>query len=414
MIQYINFSKIKGKILVPPSKSLMQRVVAASLLAKGNSIIENAGNSNDCKVSLQIIETLGAKIQQVNDTINIFSEGIKPKNYVLNCGESGLSVRMFTAIAATSVIPLTLTGFGSLNSRPMYFFEKILPSFGVNITTNSGYIPITVCGAMQGAEVTIDASISSQFLTGLLMALPLAQSNSILHLTSLNSKPYINLTLEVLQNFGIKIINNNFSTFFIEGNQTYKPTKSFIEGDWSSAAFWVVAAAVAGEIELLSLNQNSKQADMEILKVAAEVGADISWNGGLLSVKKNKLKPFHFNATDCPDLFPPLVALAVCCEGISLIKGVNRLKFKESNRGLALIEEFRKLGANISILDDTMMIEGGKDLYNAICESHNDHRIAMALAIASLTNKGTMQLHNSEVVVKSYPEFFTHFQDVCY
>ena len=257
----------------------------------------------------------------------------------------------------------------------------------------------------------MDGAFSSQLLTGLLMALPLHNEDTELYVHNLKSKPYIDLTGNILNQFDIKINHRNYEWFYIEGNQKYSPVNADTEGDWSGAAFLVVAAAIAGNLKINKIDINSAQGDKAIVEVAKIAGAKLEYFDYGISVTKNNLQAFEYDATDTPDLFPPLVALAVYCKGKSVIHGVHRLKHKESNRALTLKTEFEKIGAKIIIEDNKMIIEGSKITGNKV-SSHNDHRIAMALAIAGLQAEGEMIIEGSEAVAKSWPDFFEDLESI--
>ncbi len=267
-------------------------------------------------------------------------------------------------------------------------------------------------GKLKNYNSKLDFSESSQLFTGLLFALPLVEGNSELEIVNLKSKPYIDLTLDVLSKYGIEIENKNYSKFYIKGNQHYKGISAIVEADWSGAAFLAVAGAVGGKIRINNLNEKSFQADRAIVDVLRQVGAKLNFEKNSLIIEKNNLKAFEFNAEDCPDLFPPLVSLAAFCEGESKIFGVSRLYNKESNRALSLQQEFGKLGISISFDNNYMKILGGK-IKSATVNSHNDHRIAMATAIAGINSKGKIIIENSEAVNKSYPSFFEDFESIC-
>ena len=280
---------------------------------------------------------------------------------------------------------------------------------GVNVSFKNSQLPFTLSGQLHGGNYTVDGSLSSQYISGLLMALPLCNTDSVLNVKNPTSTPYIDITLKVLNTFGIQIQHQNYKTYHIKGNQQYMPQQNSIqiEGDWSGAAFWVVYGLIKGKITISNLKSNSTQADKTILEVIKLVGSDFKWdkNENLIIIKK-ELKPFTFDATNCPDLFPILVVLAASINGISTIKGVFRLKHKESNRGLVLQNEFKKLGLKIDIKGDVMTIFGTGQLKSACIESNNDHRIAMSAAIASLLTPNGISILQAECVNKSYPEFW--------
>jgi len=415
-------SSISGTLQAPPSKSCMQRVCAAALLKGGETIINNYGISNDDKAAIEIIKQLGASVIFEDNRMIINSKIKRQKTLAknqtlnstfktLNCGESGLSLRMFAPIAALFNEEIMLTGSGSLLNRPISFFTEILPQLNVNIETNNGKLPIKIKGVLQPKNIEIDGSISSQFTTGLLLAysasIPLLSKNTII-VNNLKSKPYIDLTLQVMQDFGLNApINNNYREFIFQSieqsnNQTINYT---IEGDWSNAAFLLVAGSIAGDVTIKGLNINSTQADKAILQLLESSGNTIQ-SSSLSNVGNWSLGYFYFDATDCPDLFPPLVVLAAYCNGTSTIKGISRLIHKESNRAIALQQEFGKMGVDIVLQDDNMIINGTGIVKGAIVNSHNDHRIAMACAVAALKATGKTTIVHAAAINKSYPNFF--------
>ncbi|RFS19811.1 3-phosphoshikimate 1-carboxyvinyltransferase [Chitinophaga silvatica] len=401
---------ITGTVTANPSKSAMQRAVAAALLSHGTTIIRNPGLSNDCLAALEVAENLGAKIKREFDHFEITSNGVKPFYDEINCGESGLGIRMFTPIAALSELPITIEGHGSLTTRPMNFFEEVLPLLDVKCTTNEGKLPLHIQGPLKPKNITIDGSLSSQFLTGLLMAYGAAAEDVTITVQDLKSKPYIALTLQLMSHFGVQVEEKNFETFYFGKKQAYKAGEYTVEGDWSGAAFLLVAAAVAGKAEVQHLNTASAQSDKAILEALKKAGAGMLEGVFTVNIEKAPLTSFEFDATDCPDLFPPLVALAANCKGITRITGVSRLAHKESDRGITLQEEFGKMGIKIELQGDLMLVHGGTGIKGANVHSHNDHRIAMACAVAALTADGPVVIENAEAINKSYPEFFDHLE----
>jgi 3-phosphoshikimate 1-carboxyvinyltransferase len=415
-------STINGTIIAPTSKSSMQRACAGALLHQGETMIHNPGKSNDDLAALDIIQKLGAIVlENNNERLVIDAKGIQPVANEINCGESGLSIRMFTPIAALSEQQITINGTGSLLKRPMDFFDEIFPLLDIEVISNKGMLPIKIKGPLQPKDISIDGSLSSQFLTGLLFAFAKAATKRVtITVNNLKSKPYIDLTLQVMKDFGYMVENNNYESFTISPKPLDpKPLHYTVEGDWSGAAFLLVAGAIAGKIVVKGLDVFSTQADKAILKAIMECGANISINEKHIEVsppfsqnaaQADGRKPFHFNATDCPDLFPPLVALASYCNGTSVIEGVSRLAHKESNRGLTLQEEFAKMGIEIILQDDLMMIKGGAGITGASVHSRHDHRIAMACAVAALKANGETIIEEAEAINKSYPEFYKHLQ----
>ncbi len=410
-------SKINGRLQAPASKSSMQRACAAALLHNGQTIITNAGKSNDDLVALDIIQKLGAKILSQNDDC-ITVQGID--NFTplgdggINCGESGLSIRMFTPIAALRSSEITINGKGSLLTRPMIFFDEILPQLNVAVQTTKGKLPIKIKGPLEPKEIIIDGSLSSQFLTGLLFAYGKAVIQpTTITVTNLKSKPYIDLTLSVMDKFGYSIQNNNYENFIVKPthHSPFTTHHYTVESDWSSASFLLVAGAIAGNVVVTGLDVFSTQADKAILNALRDCGCRLSIEENRIEVSShplgnNGLKPFHFNATDYPDLFPPLVALAVYCNGTSVIEGVSRLAHKESNRGLTLQSEFAKMGVEIKLQDDLMIIYGGNGIKGTTVHSNHDHRIAMACAIAAFGATSETVIEEAEAINKSYSNFY--------
>ncbi|NIG57289.1 3-phosphoshikimate 1-carboxyvinyltransferase [Chitinophaga sp. Cy-1792] len=403
-------ARISGTVTANPSKSAMQRAVAAALLANGKSIIRNPGLSNDCLAALDVADKLGATITRHEDHITIESNGVHPKYDEINCGESGLGIRMFTPVVALASQPVTINGHGSLTTRPMNFFEEVLPQLDVKVTSREGKLPLHIQGPLRPKDITIDGSLSSQFLTGLLMAYGAAAEDVTITVQDLKSKPYIALTLQLMKHFGVAVQQQNFETFHFGKKQQYQAKEYTVEGDWSGAAFLLVAAAVAGKAEVHHLNTESAQSDKAILEALQKAGAYIMPGMFTINIEKHNLKAFEFDATDCPDLFPPIVALAANCDGITKIKGVSRLAHKESDRGLTLQQEFGKMGIRIDLNGDEMLVHGGTGIKGATVSSCNDHRIAMACAVAALTADAPVVIENAEAINKSYPEFYDHLK----
>jgi 3-phosphoshikimate 1-carboxyvinyltransferase len=411
----ISPSSVSGRIKAPPSKSSMQRACAAALINDGTTIIDNAGNSNDEQAAKKIVEKLGATVDTVRNKViitsnnHIFSSTFPGKHSIISCGESGLSLRMFAPLAALFKYEVTFTGEGSILKRPVDFFEDVFPKLEVAVRTNKGKIPLILKGPLRPKNITVDGSLSSQFLTGLLMAYAKACTVPVsIKVKNLSSRPYIDLTLDILNHFGFHVENDHYERFniyprTIDNGHSIKYT---VEGDWSNVAFLLVSGAIAGKVSVSGADINSSQGDKSIINALESCGASVHIDQNEVTVKKNNLTAFNFDATHTPDLFPPLVALAAYCDGTTTIKGVNRLLHKESNRALTLKTEFAKMEVDIEIDDDLMMIKGAKQVKGANVTSHNDHRIAMACAVAALGANGNMIIHAADAVKKSYPSFF--------
>jgi 3-phosphoshikimate 1-carboxyvinyltransferase len=409
---------IAGSIAAPPSKSMTQRVYAAALLHDGKTIVRNAGNSADEQAALSVIKALGAVVDEQPGCTTITGNGINPATGalhhtadVIDCGESGLAARLFTSIAAMSHRPVTITGSGTLLKRSMHGITHILPQLGVEVTAQHGCLPITLNGRLIPSNITIDGSESSQFVSGLLFAYSFMPGQPVhtIRVHNLKSKPYVDMTLYVLRRYGLDMNHEGHHTFYIgsdSSNAEGKDVDMTIEGDWSSAACFLVAGAIAGSVSVAGLTDSGIQADSALLPLLQTVGASVEWNNGILTVKQDKLQAFEFDASDSPDLFPVLAVLAACCEGESYIAGLSRLFHKESNRAASIGEMLLSFGAPFSMENDTLCVTGVRSLRGGIVDSYHDHRIVMAAAIGALRARGPVDILHAGSVGKSYPAFF--------
>ena len=407
MKKVIQPGKRFGTIAIPSSKSDGQRALLAAALAKGESKLINLGESKDELAMLSTIKQLGAKTKRTDKT-TLSVIGIKqfPKEAEINMGESGLGIRLMTSVCAANEGVFMIYGKGSLETRPLTFFEETLPKFNAKISSNNGLIPLEIEGPMHGSEVEMDGSQSSQYISGMMMALPLLKEESRIHVSNLNSLPYLQMTLDTLNKFGIEILQKNYEDFIVRGKQNYIPTTYTIESDWSSASYWLVASALGYNIKLTGLSMTSLQADKLILDAFEAANCIVEYKDKKIRVNGRNRKPFKFDATHCPDLFPALATFAALSDGKSEIKGVSRLTHKESNRGIVLQEEFANIGVIIILDGDIMHIHGKTSIEGGKVSSHNDHRIAMCFAIAGLFADDEIEISGSEAVSKSYPRFW--------
>lgn len=400
-------SPVEGRVTPPCSKSYAQRAIAAALLARGRSVIGNIELCQDTQSALRVSQNLGARVEQLDKHTFAIEGGLDPRTDTIDIGESGLSTRLFTPIASLCSTPITITGRGSILRRPVSMMMEPLRSLGVKVRDGGGYLPIQVEGPMRGGEAEVDGTVSSQFLTGLLMAAPLASGDTQLCVPQLNSTPYIAMTLDLAARFGVDIEHRDWREFYIPGGQEYRPMRYDVEGDWSGASCMLVAGAVAGRVTLSNLNPLSLQADVAIIGALSHAGAEITSTADSVTVARRELHAFEFDATHCPDLFPALAALAANCEGVSTIRGTSRLLHKESNRAEAIYEEWGKMGVEVDIDEpDVMRIRGTREIAGAEIDSHNDHRIAMAAAVTALNCRGEVTVCGAECVDKSYPDFW--------
>ena len=404
MIRRIQPSPIRGSRTAPPSKSVMIRTLAAALLAEGASRIENPTFCDDARAALDVIRQLGATVTETADAVDV-TGGLRPTGEPIHCGESGLAARLFTPIAALSDRPLEVRGTGTLLRRPMGMVVDALNHLGATCSSHDGRLPIQVQGPLRGGWVDLDAGVSSQTLTGLLLALPRVGADSVVRVSRLVSRPYVELTLAVLESFGVTIRHECHRVYRVRGNQSYKPGTYRVEGDWSGAAFLLVAGAVAGQVVVTGLDLRSNQADRVILDAFALAGVTVLAGKDAVMARRSDLRAFRFDARDCPDLIPPLVALAVHCPGTSVIQGVERLASKESPRADSLMRALSALGADIAVEGDTLIVRGSR-LRGGTIDPARDHRIAMAAAVAGLAGHGEVIIGDAQCVTKSYPAFF--------
>ena len=447
----INFNNINPSIKAPASKSHAQRAIIAAGLSKGESNLYGYTPCNDTETAIELVKSFGVEVKYNPERGHLFIKSIGAdaiKNefvkestpLVFNAGESGLLSKLTIPIAGhlSSSREITLTGVNTLLKREYKGVDEVLEKIGLHFITNGNYLPAKITGDIKGGNIVLSGKGGSQLVSGLLMALPLCQESSKIELEHPTSKPYIDLTLRTLKDFNLRINNTNYTLFQIPGRQRYRKKIFYqIQGDWSSAALLLVGAVISKPVIVKNLSINTSQADEKILEVLNAVGADIEVTegpkylimcgdvpcvfkdnpddetccSGSVEVKSiiTPLKAFEVDAIDSPDLFPPLVVLALNCEGESRIKGVDRLYNKESNRAETLYSEFTKLGAEIDIEDDYMIIKGGK-LHGGYCNTYGDHRIAMALIIAGLNIKEPLFIDNIECISKSYPLFINKFE----
>lgn len=403
----------KGRIAIPASKSDGQRAYLAAALAKGTSVITGWGKSKDEQAMRKAINDLGAKVHVTSGgELEITGWEHFPEKRRISAGESGLGIRLLSFVCAAHNGIITIDGQGSLVNRPMTIIEEQLPHFGATCRSNNGFVPLEIQGPMNGAAVTIDGSLSSQFISGLLMALPLAEGDSTLQVTDLKSGPYVAMTLQTLKAFGIRIDYRNLEHFSVPGNQMYQPARYHVDADWSSAGYWLVAGALGHDLEITGLRNDSLQADKALLSFLKTANCEVSESNGIIRVNGSNRRPYEVDATDCPDLFPALVTLAAYCNGKSVIHGAKRLIHKESHRGLTLQSEFGKLGVQIDLEDDRMIIHGTGNVNGGRVQSHHDHRIAMCLAIAGLNAQQAVVVEDAEAVSKSYPGFWDDLEQL--
>ena len=409
MNKIINPFKYNGSIKINSSKSVFQRALAISCFSKSEFTIVGDYNNEDTITAIQICKKIGLDIKINKNELKVSGNISKnPENIEINSRESGLSTRIFSVLLSSFFSQTKINFEGTAKNRKFDFSS--LERLGIKI--NNSQESILIDGKIKSGIIKLNNQNTSQLLSALLITMPFLNGDSEIICKNLVSKNYVDITLEMLKNLGINILNKSYERFIIKGNQKLKKNKIVVEGDWSSAAFHFVGAAISGKVDIYGLNINSSQGDKEIINVLRKCGSKIKINNSYISVLKDKLIPFVFDATDYPDLFPPLIVLASCCEGDSIINGVDRLINKESNRALSLKKEFSKLGVDINQENNSFRITG-KDFLDANeVSSHLDHRIAMSLSIAAIKCKNPITINNSEVVNKSYSRFFEDLEKI--
>ena len=428
--------RVGGVLAAPASKSSTQRAIACALLApgqgaagEGESRLIGPGRSDDCLAALGVAAALGAAVDDRGTEIAI--RGVRPAAGLalpgtdavreLQCGESGLALRMFSPIAALFPGKSRLIASGSLRQRPVSMIEGPLMVLGAACETAAGRPPVTVSGPLRGGRAIVDGRESSQFLTGLLIALPLAEGDSILEVENLASAGYVALTIDTMSVFGVEVevvIAGEARRYRVRGGQSYRPRAFRVEGDWSGAAFPLVAAAIAGRPEGLAvgnLQAGSLQPDRGVVEALRAAGALVEWEGEALRVCPAPLRAFEFDARQSPDLFPPLAVLAAACPGESRLRGTGRLHAKESDRAASVIDCLGTLGVEARVEGDLMIVRGvgpGGCFTGGLVDARGDHRIAMAAAVAGLAASGRVEISGAECVAKSWPGFYADLEAV--
>ncbi len=403
-----------GKLKAPPSKSFAHRAIISAFLAKEPCRITNLAMSKDISATLDCIKQLGAEFEynsRYGSAVIDGSKASRKDNILLDCGESGSTLRFFIPIALALNGKASFTGHGKLMERPLKPYFDIFDQKGIKYSLKGSILRLE--GRLTPGEYNIDGRVSSQFITGLLFALPLLGADSVINVVGgLSSKAYIDITLDVLKKFGIKIENKNYSAFIIKGNQSYKAHQYRVEGDFSQAAFWLVAGAIGCDVVCSGLNESGLQGDKKILEIIKQTGAKIIRTGSssFQAVCTSDMHGIRVDADEIPDLVPILAVLLCFCKGKSRIENAGRLRIKESDRLAAISTELKKMGAKITEGDDFLEIEGCQVLSGAKLSAWNDHRIAMALAIAACRCEGEASISGAKkAVTKSYPDFFEDY-----
>ena len=387
----IKGSPLCGSVTVPASKSAAHRALICSFLAGGGTV-NPVISSNDMRATQGAVEAL------------------KNGENMCNCIESGSTLRFMIPVAAALGREITFVGSGKLPDRPIGDYLRLLPEHGVKCESDGG-LPLKISGQLESGVYKIAGDVSSQYITGLLLALPLLDGDSEIVLTTpLQSKPYVDMTLSVLRRYGVEIEEKE-NGYFIKGNQRYGVLNFTVEGDWSQAAFFLAAGAIGGDVTVKGLDPDSTQGDKEIVEILGRFGAKITATKDGVRAEKSALCGIEIDATDIPDMVPSLAVVAAFAKGTTAIRGAERLRYKESDRIESVVTNLKRAGVKAEETADGMIITGG-GAHGDLLDGFNDHRIVMAFSVLGAYAEGETTITDSESINKSYPKFFDDFVSI--
>lgn len=385
-------SKPNGTVVMPPSKSAAHRALFCSFLAGGGNV-EPIIDSNDMKATIGVLDAL------------------KSGKETLDCIESGSTLRFAIPVAAALGKNVRFIGSGLLPQRPLGEYLRLLPLHGVCVKSEGG-LPLEISGRLESGVYEIRGDISSQYITGLLLALPVLEGDSEIRLTTpLQSQSYVNMTLRVLALYGVTVQETDWG-YFVPGNQKYEKKNLTVEGDWSQAAFFMSAAAIGGDVTLQGLDFNSAQGDKAVAEVMRRFGANVSIGENTVRCKKNKLNGIDIDCSDIPDMVPAIAVTAAFAQGETVIRGAERLRFKESDRLAAVVSNLRLMGVDACETADGMIITPDGNVHGASLNGYNDHRIVMAFSVAAMFAAADTAISDAESINKSYPSFFEDYNSL--
>ncbi len=402
-------TSLRGEYKTPPSKSMTHRALICSALANGKSVISNIVLSEDIKATIDALRGLGAKFDIEGDTIYVTGiKKLKAPTKEIFCNESGSTLRFMIPICSLTNKEVTFTGAESLIKRPQSVYEKIFKDDNISYTKTTN--KIVVNGSIKAREYVLDGSVSSQFFTGLMFSLPLLEENSYIYFeNTLESESYIDLTVEMLEFYGVEV-QKLTNGYFIEGNQSYKPRNYRVEGDYSQAAFFLVGGVLSGAVKSKDLNHESLQGDKAILDIIKQVKGVVIYDESGYTTMKSQTYGTVVDISNCPDLGPIIALLLVLSKGKSKIVNAHRLRLKESDRIESTVTTLTKLGADIFVENNDIIINGKDSLNGGVSlDSYNDHRIAMMVSIAATVCKEPVELTNPYAINKSYPDFYRDY-----
>ncbi len=395
--------KLAGKVSIPSSKSMTHRAIICAALAGGSSCLTGIDYSKDIDATLGIMQAFGADFRKDGSSVEMSGIGIPAETAIADCCESGSTLRFLIPVAAALGIRTEFRGQGRLPQRPITPYIRELSKKGVTFHYDNT-MPFVMEGRLQSGVFHLEGDISSQFITGLLFALPLLDGDSEIVMTSpLQSKPYADMTIDCMRRFGVEVLETPEGNYQIRGNQTYRAADVHMEGDFSQAAFFYVANALGNAVTLENIPQKSVQGDRKIVEIIDEM---------CYNRNNGKNAAFHVDATDIPDLVPILAVLGTFGDDVSVITGAERLRIKESDRLTAVSELLNTLGGKVIVHEDGLEIHPVSTLHGGIVDSFGDHRIAMCAAIAATRSSEPVTILGAECVEKSYPAFFDDYQNL--
>jgi 3-phosphoshikimate 1-carboxyvinyltransferase len=408
----IEKSDIAGQVTAPPSKSYTIRGLMCAALARGESRIVHPLPADDTEAAVGVLDNIGVGVKQKKDSWRVSGGNFRPPEGDLYCGDSAATLRFMTAVCSLVPGKCRLTAGPSLAKRPVAPLVAALKRLGVDCSANNGLAPVVVKGGrLKGGEAELPGDVSSQFVSALLLVSPLAEEGMRIKLTTpLESKPYVAMTLECMARFGVKVETSAEMADFHTSRQAYQPARYEVEGDWSSASYFLALGAVSGGVEIANLNPQSLQSDRIMLDFLTRMGAEVEVSPKVIRVKRSKLKALEADLSDCIDLLPTMAVLAAVAEGTSELTGISRARLKESDRVAAVREGLDKMGVKVAEEKDRMLITGSNPK-GAILDSHDDHRIAMAFGVLG-TLAGNTTINNAECVRKTFPEFWAILESI--
>lgn len=402
----IGKSTLHGSVEAPPSKSMTHRNLITVALAKGRSVLEKPLVCEDTLATAEALRSLNVCVSEEGDRWVVEGGELHASKNPINCNQSGTTLRLMLGVCSLLEEESVVTGAPQLLRRPNKQLLEGLSQLGVETEGECSYPPVKIKGPMIGGKARIRGDVSSQFISSIILAAPYAQNPVMVNVTTrLESKPYVQMTIDAMKLGGVRAIPNKDLTEIQVPQGEYKPVDTRIEGDWSSAALLLAAGVLSGKVHVDNVDAGSSQADKEILHALGHMGAQVKIKGNRVTSEKSYLRGLEMDLSDCPDIFPVISSLCAVAHGTSRLTGLGRLKIKESDRLEAMAEGLRAMGANIKIVKDTCTIEGGS-LKGANINPYGDHRIAMSFAVLGLVAEGETTINDPDCVNKSYPDFW--------